>query len=70
MACSSSSLRTISSTNNAYVGTDFRGDPDLLLPPGVQWEDIGKKQNPKNLLDYNFSLATPQLKIPLQGKFC
>ena len=31
----------------AYVGTDFRGDPDLPLPPGAQWGDIGKKQNSK-----------------------
>ena len=27
-----------------YVGTDFSDDPDLLLPPGGQWGDIGKKQ--------------------------
>ena len=27
-----------------YVGTEFTGDPDLPLPPGVQWGDIGKKQ--------------------------
>ena len=31
----------------AYAGTDFRGDPDLPLPPGRQWGDMGKKQNPK-----------------------
>ena len=31
----------------AYAGTDFRGDPDLPLPPGGQWGDMGKKQNPK-----------------------
>ena len=24
----------------AYVGTDFRGDPDLSLPPGAQWGDV------------------------------
>ena len=34
----------------AYTGTDFRGDPDLLLPPGAQWGDIGKKQNPKMVI--------------------
>ena len=28
----------------AYAGTDFTGDPDLPLPPGRQWGDIGKKQ--------------------------
>ena len=28
----------------AYAGTDFTGDPDLLLLPGGQWGDIGKKQ--------------------------
>ena len=34
----------------AYTGTDFRGDPDLRLPPGAQWRDIGKKQDPKMLI--------------------
>ena len=28
----------------AYARTDFRGYPDLQLPPGAQWGDIGKKQ--------------------------
>ena len=28
----------------AYAGTDFTGDPDLPLPLGGQWGDIGKKQ--------------------------
>ena len=28
----------------AYVGMDFTKDPDLPLPPGGQWGDIGKKQ--------------------------
>ena len=28
----------------AYAGTNFTGDPDLPLPPGGQWGDIGKKQ--------------------------
>ena len=27
----------------AYVGLDFRGDPDLVLPEGSQWWNIGKK---------------------------
>ena len=27
-----------------YACTDFTGDPDLPLPPGGQWGDIGKKQ--------------------------
>ena len=31
----------------AYVGTDFKGDPNLPLPPSAQWGDIGNKQNPK-----------------------
>ena len=26
-----------------YVGLDFRGDPDLALPPGTTWGDIGNK---------------------------
>ena len=34
----------------AYAGKDFRGDPDLPLPPGAQWGDIGKKQNPKMVI--------------------
>jgi hypothetical protein len=29
----------------AYVGTEFLGDPDLTLPEGSQWGDIGKKKN-------------------------
>jgi hypothetical protein len=28
----------------AYVALDFRGDPDLALPKGSQWGDIGKKE--------------------------
>ena len=28
----------------AYASTDFSKDLDLLLPPGGQWGDIGKKQ--------------------------
>ena len=28
----------------AYAGTDIQGDPNLPLPPGAQWGDIGKKQ--------------------------
>jgi hypothetical protein len=27
----------------AYVGLDFRGDPDLTLPEDTQWGDLGKK---------------------------
>jgi hypothetical protein len=27
----------------AYVGLDFCGDPDLALPEGSQWGNIGKK---------------------------
>jgi hypothetical protein len=27
----------------AYVGADFHGDPDLALPEGAHWGDIGKK---------------------------
>ena len=30
----------------AYAGTYFRGDPDLPLPPGKQWGDMGKKHKP------------------------
>jgi hypothetical protein len=24
------------------LGVDFRGDPDMVLPPGEQWDDSGK----------------------------
>ena len=24
-----------------YAGVDFRGDPDMILPPGEQWDDTG-----------------------------
>jgi len=28
----------------AYAGTDFRNDPDMVLPPGSRWDvDLGKK---------------------------
>ena len=25
-----------------YAGIDFRGDPDMALPPGEQWDESGK----------------------------
>ena len=28
----------------AYIRIDFHGDPDLALPEGSQWGDIGKKE--------------------------
>jgi hypothetical protein len=28
----------------AYVGLEFHGDPNLPLPEGSQWGDIGKKE--------------------------
>ena len=30
----------------AYAGTNFSGDPNMLLTPGGQWGDICKKQKP------------------------
>ena len=33
-----------------YAGTDFKGDPNLSLPLGEQWGDIGKKQDSKKLI--------------------
>jgi len=27
----------------AYVGLDFLNDPDLVLPEGSQWGELGKK---------------------------
>jgi hypothetical protein len=27
----------------AYAGLDFKGDPDLVLPEGSQWGNLGKK---------------------------
>jgi hypothetical protein len=29
--------------NYSYDSVEFRGDPDLVLPKGSQWGDIGKK---------------------------
>ena len=26
-----------------YAGMDFRGDPDLFLPPGGAWGELGKQ---------------------------
>jgi hypothetical protein len=26
-----------------YAGIDFRGDPDMLLPPGASYDTIGKQ---------------------------
>ena len=31
----------------AYVGTDFRGDPDPPLSPDEHWGVMGKKKTPK-----------------------
>jgi hypothetical protein len=25
-----------------YAGMDYRGDPDMALPPGEQWDESGK----------------------------
>ena len=25
-----------------YAGMDYRGDQDMALPPGEQWDDLGK----------------------------
>ena len=36
----------------AYVRTDFTGDPDLPLPPGGQWGDIGKKKETLKWMNY------------------
>lgn len=36
----------------AYAGMDFRGVPDLPLPPGEQWTDVGK-----NLFFFGFFQA-------------
>ena len=36
----------------AYVGMNFTGDPDLPLPPGSQWGDIGKKQETPKWMKY------------------
>jgi hypothetical protein len=35
----------------AYVGLDFRGDPDLVLPEDAQWGELGKKYTIFVLLD-------------------
>ena len=40
----------------AYVGKNFIGDPDLPLPLGAHWGDIGKKQNPKIMIMFLYFL--------------
>ena len=35
-----------------YAGMDFRGDPNLVLPPGTAWGTVGKFANFFDL--YNF----------------
>ena len=33
----------IAKNNYPYAGIDFRGDPDMPLPPGAAYGDIGKE---------------------------
>ena len=35
-----------------YVGIDFRGDPDMPLPPGLVYGDIGNESRPLLFLKY------------------
>ena len=35
-----------------YAGMDFRGDPDLVLPPGAAWGVVGKFFKNFNLYDF------------------
>jgi hypothetical protein len=35
--------RLITIEDYAYAGADFRGDPELGLPKGSHWGEIGKK---------------------------
>ena len=36
------SIHLIMIKDNPYVEVDFSGDPNLILPEGEQWDDIGK----------------------------
>jgi hypothetical protein len=36
-------LKILMIDDYAYTGLDFQGDPDLVLPKGSQWGDLGKK---------------------------
>ena len=40
----------------AYVGLDFRGDPDLVLPQGFQWGDLGNKKKKNYNVFVNFEI--------------
>ena len=36
----------VSINDYPYAGIDFRGDPDILLPPGSAYGDIGNESRP------------------------
>ena len=44
----------ISIDDYPYVGIDFRGDPDIPLPPGATYGDIGNKSQPSFLIFLNY----------------
>ena len=69
LACSSSSLRTISGTNIFSTVPD--DEAELYLPWDIIIHLILRgEQSQKNILVHNFSPVTPRLMIPLQGEFC
>ena len=39
-----------------YAGMDFRGDPDLVLPPGGAWGELGKQFFNKFKIFINFKM--------------
>ena len=44
----------ISIDDYLYVGIDFRGDPDMPLPPGVAYGDIGNESQTHFLSFLNY----------------
>ena len=38
--------QVVSINDYPYAGIDFRGDPDMPLPPGSAYDDIGNKSKP------------------------
>ena len=52
-----------------YAGTDFRGDPDLSLPPGAHWGDIDEMyvQNKDKLQQQNHEKRYEGYKLEEDG---
>ena len=63
LACSCGSLGTIYSTN--IFGAIARDEDEVYIPWDIIIHLILRGEQSQNILDYNFSLRTPRLKIPL-----